>query len=117
MATPEHNIQNEIRNALAGRCILFSANVGQAWTGVVTERDTGCVTLANARPFSTGLPAGFPDLFGVTLAGRFLAIEVKSPKGKSTEAQENFRAAILKAGGRAGVARSVAEALAILEMP
>ena len=62
----EHRIQNEIRNALAGECILFRANVGTGWQGqgkplrimrtqsVVVQ--PGDVVLRQARPFSTVLP-------------------------------------------------------------
>lgn len=122
--TPEQKIQNEIRNALAGRCLLFRANVGSGWTGNDVERTTsprevmlypGDVLIRNARPFSTGLPTGFSDLFGVTPDGRFFAPEVKTPDGRVSEAQEKFGAAILKSGGRAGIVRSVADALALLE--
>ena len=115
--SPEHAKQNEIRNALAGLCILFRANVGQAWTGVVLKHIGGTITLANARPFSTGLPRGFGDLFGLTFDGRFLRIEVKTAKGRVSKEQAALIAAVRRAGGRAGVARSVEEALAILEQP
>lgn len=122
--TPEHALQNEIRNALAGRCLLFRANVGQGWAGVVQEREGRTLTLLDPRPFSTGLPTGFPDLFGMTFDGRFLAIEVKTARvkgktkaGKVSEDQSSFIAAVLRAGGRAGVARSVVDAVAILELP
>lgn len=112
--TPEHKIQNEIRNALVGKCLLFRANVGQAWSGEVISRDNGEVTLANARPFSSGLPNGFSDLFGMTLDGRFIALEVKTPEGRVSEEQEKFIAAIKKRGGLAAVVRSVEEALRVL---
>jgi hypothetical protein len=116
--TPEHRIQNEIRNALAGRCILFRANVGTGWTGKKSDKESvdGKVVLYGARPFSTGLPPGFSDLFGITPDGRYLAIEVKAPNGKTSLTQSDYIAAILKSGGRAGVAYCVADALAILEL-
>lgn len=113
--TPEQKLQNEIRIAIAGRCILFRANVGKAWTGTVKEQSDDEITLTNPRRFSTGLPPGFSDLFGVTPDGRFLALEVKTPTGKVSEEQEKFIAAIKRSGGRAGIVRSVADALAVLE--
>lgn len=112
--TPEHKIQNDIRNALAGKCLLFRANVGQAWSGEVVGREDGQVTLANARPFASGLPKGFSDLFGLTFDGRFLALEVKTPTGKVSPEQLAFVAAIKRSGGRAGIVRSVEDALRVL---
>lgn len=126
----EHAIQNAIRNALAGRCLLFRANVGKAWQSndvvkvprqmpvVMGPRD---VLLRNARPFDTGLPPGFTDLFGMAtvtitpdMVGQqvavFIAPEVKDEKGRPSPLQKNFIAAVNNAGGRAGVVRSVEDA-------
>ncbi len=121
----EHGIQNEIRNALAGQCLLFRANVGQAWTGTkVTKLPGNRVVIDGARPFTTGLPPGFSDLFGLVavtvtpdMVGQqlavFTALEVKSAKGKPTENQENFLKAVNDNGGRAGVVRSIEDAVRI----
>lgn len=56
-----------------------------------------------------------PDMIGRTVAV-FTACEVKSAKGKPTDAQVNFIGAVQKAGGFAGVARSVADLLAIVKI-
>lgn len=53
---------------------------------------------------------GMSDLLGILEGGYFLAIEVKSAKGKLTEEQENFLAMVNRFGGCGIVARSVAEA-------
>lgn len=58
--------------------------------------------------------AGIPDIIGV-LDGRLFAIEVKTATGRATRLQELTIARITAAGGAAGVARSVDEALSILE--
>lgn len=121
----EHKIQNEGRNALAGKCLNFRVNVGQAWTGSRVDRlPGGRVLIHDARPFSTGLPAGFADTFGLTpvvitqdmvgqTIGVFHAIEYKQPKGKASTLQAAFLQAVRANGGRAGVAKSAAEAVAI----
>jgi len=46
-----------------------------------------------------------PDMVGQRFA-RFVSVEVKAPKGRLTHEQETWRAAVLKAGGIAVVARS-----------
>lgn len=117
----ERHIQADVRNALAGRCKAFRANVGQAWTGDVERQPDGSILIRNPRPFQTGLPNGFSDLFGWTselitpeMVGqriaRFLAIEMKDAKGRVSPEQAAFVAAVQRDGGRAGVARSVTEA-------
>lgn len=129
----EQGIQNTIRNDLAGECLTFRANVGQGWTGDV-ERITvrksvfvqpGDVVIRGARPFSTGLPPGFSDLFGLVryvvkpqdvgrTIGRFFGLEIKTTKGRATSKQGKFLAAVEHHGGVSGVARSTAEARAII---
>ena len=56
---------------------------------------------------------GGSDLIGWTRTGRFLAIEVKSEKGRLTVVQENFLSSVAKAGGIAICARSVEDVLKI----
>jgi hypothetical protein len=50
---------------------------------------------------------GSSDILGVLDDGRFMAIEVKGPKGKATFEQRDFLAEIAKRGGVAFVARSI----------
>lgn len=118
----EHRTQNEIRNALAGKCLAFRANVGQAWTGDVARLPDGSILIRNPRPFNTGLPPGFSDLFGLVRQritpdmvgqdiGRFFAIEVKDTGGRTSTAQRAFLVAVKDNGGLAGVARSASDAL------
>lgn len=122
----EHGLQNEIRNALAGQCLLFRVNVGQAWTGTSIKKLPGNrVLIEGARPFSTGLPAGFsdtfggvrlvitPDMVGSTVL-QFLAGEIKSKTGRVSQKQAAFLDAVNNNGGRAGVWRSVDDALAMV---
>ena len=44
-------LMNQIRVELSKTCVIFRANVGS-------------VRMMDGRYFSTGLPKGFPDLFG-----------------------------------------------------
>lgn len=113
----EGAIQNRIRLALAGKATIFRGNVGQAWTGAEVVRHGRDVYLRDARPLDTGLPKGFADLFGWTVrdgVAVFTAVECKSPTGRLTDDQERFLAAVLAAGGIAGVARSPEDALRLI---
>lgn len=130
----ERAIQNEIRNALAGRGMFFRANVGTAWTGAKAERIShrgvvhvgpGDVVLRDARPFSSGLPAGFADLFGLvpelieqhhvgTTLARFVAIECKSGTGRPSKQQQAFLQAVQRDGGLAAICRSAGAALDLI---
>ncbi|QOE32776.1 flap endonuclease [Achromobacter phage Mano] len=122
----EHALQNAIRNALAGHCLLFRANVGQAWTGDSFHKlPNGDLVIKNPRPFTTGLPAGFSDTFGLVAVditqdmvgarfGRFIAGEIKTDTGRVSPKQTAFLRAVNDNGGAAGVWRSPADALAMV---
>lgn len=131
----EHAIQNRIRNHVAGRALMFRANVGTGWQGdgkpfsvtrtMVVTMHPGDVLLRNGRPFSTGLPPGFadtfggvqttitPDMIGKTIC-QFFGLEIKDEYGKPSAEQANFLAAVRANGGRAGIARSTDDAEWIL---
>lgn len=135
MASPEHNLQNEIRNALAGELPLFRAQVGTGWTGNKVDRiaepgtirvNRGDVVIRDARPFSTGLPAGFSDTFGVLpvtvtadmvgqVIGQAVFGEVKAAGGRLSGPQTAFLQAMKHNGARVGVWRSIADALATVK--
>lgn len=122
----EHRLQNEIRNAMAGNCLMFRANVGKAWTGDSFHRlPNGDMVIRNPRPFNTGLPPGFSDLFGlvaVTITqdmvgktfGRFIAGEIKTTTGRVSPKQAAFLRAVNDNGGRGAVLRSVNDARDLL---
>lgn len=82
-------------------CLIWRQNVG---------------TLKNAAgiPIKFGLCVGSSDLIGLTPTGRFLAVEIKTSKGRATTEQLRFIEAVRARGGVAGIARSPAEALALL---
>jgi hypothetical protein len=122
----EHALQNEIRNELAGKCLCFRANVGEGWaSNDISRLPDGSLILRNPRRFSTGLPPGFHDLFGVVdveitpdMVGRsfpmFWSVDVKAAKGVQRTAQKNFMNAIVSRGGRSGFAKTVAQAVRIV---
>lgn len=56
-----------------------------------------------------------PDMIGQRVAV-FTAVEVKTSRGKTTEAQANFIEQVRKAGGFSGVARSDQDAAAIIRV-
>ena len=68
------------------------------------------------RMVTYGLCVGSADLVGLVLPfGRFLAIEVKTDQGRATPEQEQWIAIVRNFGGAAGVARSVEDAMALVE--
>lgn len=98
----EHDIQNEIRAALSPYAVVFRINVGSGRT-------------ADGRYFSTGVPPGFSDLFGVRRKdGRAVFIEVKAPGGRVTDRQRNFINIMKRLGAIAGIAHSAEEAIKII---
>ena len=101
--TEEHAIQNAIRIALSEHATVFRANVGKVYT-------------PDGRFFDTGLPKGFSDLFGFRHSdGRIFFIEVKTPTGRLSKDQANFIQQMQNYGAIAGVARSVDDALKIIQ--
>lgn len=98
----EQEIQNEIRVGLskAGH-MVFRTNVGK-------------VKMMDGRWFDTGLPKGHPDLYGFRSDGQIFYIEVKNEKGRVRPAQEKFIEVVKQRGAKAGVARSLEEALEIV---
>jgi hypothetical protein len=108
----EQRIQQEIRLAVSkGDTRVFRNNTG-------TLRD------ANGRPVSFGLCKGSADLIGWTIrtvtpemVGQriavFTSIEVKTATGRLRPEQQQWLDAVQAAGGIAGVARSVEDALRI----
>ena len=109
----EQRIQQEIRLAIShGDTKVFRNNTG-------TLRDQ------NGRPVQFGLCKGSADLIGWrtvvvtpemvgTQVAVFLSIEVKTPTGRLRPEQQQWLDAVQTAGGIAGVARSVDDALRIV---
>lgn len=98
----ETDIMNQIRmDVSAAGNLIFRANVGK-------------VRMKDGRWFDTGLPKGFPDLFGVDASGYVFFIEVKAPSGRIRDEQKRFITAMRKRGLKAGIAHDSKEALEII---
>ncbi|MBP2656229.1 MAG: hypothetical protein H6Q73_3798 [Firmicutes bacterium] len=122
----ESDIQNKIRIALSPHGTFFRVNVGQAWTGTeIIRTEGGGVYIPQARPFDTGVPKGFSDLFGVVpmfitpemigqRIGSAAFIEVKTKTGRVRQEQEKFLAFMRAKGCPAGIARSPEDAIKII---
>lgn len=115
---------------------MFRQNVGTGWLGRgkpvrITKRasvqlNPGDMVLRGpVRPLHAGLVKGSSDLIGWTpveitpdMVGQtiavFTGVEVKGPKTRTAPEQVTFRDNVLKAGGFAGITRTVEEALAVI---
>jgi hypothetical protein len=116
MANPETDLQQRIRLALGTRPDL---RLYRNQTGALPDPRTG-------RLVTFGLAKGSADLIGwrtitVTpeMVGRrlavFCSIEIKTPTGRLRPEQQAWLGVVQGAGGIAGVARSVSDALTVLE--
>lgn len=104
---------------------LFRQNTGLGWVGEIVRKTGQSLLLKNPRPLHAGLCVGSSDVIGWTprvitpeMVGQtvavFTAIEVKTKGITVTEPQKKFVQAVQEAGGIAGIARSVDEAVALL---
>jgi VRR-NUC domain len=81
----------------------------------VARANVGLFFTKDGRPVHAGLPVGFSDIFGHRASdARAFYIEIKTPTGLASPQQLAFIAAMQRRGAIAGVARSVAEARALL---
>lgn len=115
--TPESRLLQSIRlHCSRDNVRLFRQQTGMAWTGVVIQRSERTITLKDYRPFHSGF-TGLADLTGWVTRDSvavFAALECKAGRREATEEQERFLDAVRAAGGIAGVARSVEDAVALL---
>lgn len=110
----ETKILNDIRNAL-----------GRLRNVRLFRNQVGVYVLPDGRVIRSGFCNGSGDLLGwktvrITpdMVGQnvavFLSVEVKAPKGRVDAAQLTWASAVQEAGGIAGFARSVDEAMGII---
>ncbi len=98
----EREVQHAIREAVG--CL----------PGVVFWRNQTGFTMEDGRGIRYGLAKGSSDLIGI-VDGRFVALEVKAGKGRTSKDQETFFRCVRRAGGFACAVWSVEEALAAIE--
>ncbi len=100
----EHQIQSDITAVLRlHRCEVHRMNVGLFYT-------------KDGRRVRTGVEPGFPDLFGVKLDNqKAFMIEVKTPTGKIQPSQINFHHMLMHNDVIHGIARSMDDALKIVD--
>lgn len=123
----EIGIQRRIQIDLCrdARVRLWRNNVGLAWQGHDTLLPNGDVLLRNPRRVRYGLAPGSSDLIGLiartitpAMVGmrlaQFIALEIKTSSGKPSKDQRAWLAMASALGGVAGVARSSADALALV---
>lgn len=110
----ESNIQQDVRLTLSkGGVVTFRNNQG------AYEDDQGrWVKYGVCNPGGSDLigwkaTVVTPDMVGKPIA-IFAAVEVKTTRGRVSEAQQNFIDQVNKAGGIAGVVRSAEDAEALL---
>lgn len=121
----EHDIQNLIRQELAGKAYVFRINCGTGWTGTEVKLPNGDILLKKPRRFSTGVPKGYSDLSGFRVVeitpdmvgqkiAQFVAIEVKTTKGAIRDEQSKFINVVNNNGGCGGICRSPEDALELI---
>ena len=114
MSKSEHLIQDEIRLDLSQYGIVLRLNSGKFWQGKrVWSKEFNQYVLINLRPVQ-GCPEGTSDLLFLGENNNVAFIECKDDKGTLRPEQEKFLKLMQSYGHRAGIARSVEDALKII---
>lgn len=103
-AAPERSVLNDVLKALR----LHRA---VAW---VQRVNTGAYKTPDGRFIRFGF-TGCPDILGQLRDGRILMVECKADAGRVSDDQAAVIAKVKQYGGCAGVARSIDDAIAIVE--
>lgn len=109
----EHTIQDLIRLELSKHGLVLRLNSGKAYGGTrIWDNKYGYI-LKDIRPIAL-CSKGTPDLLFIGTNGQVAFIEVKDDKGRVREEQKRFLAMMQQYGYKAGLARSVEDALKII---
>ena len=114
MNKSEHRIQDEIRLALSQYGIVLRLNSGKAYGGKrIFDSRRNQYILTELRTIAL-CPKGTPDILFIGPNGKIAFIEIKDDTGRVREGQSEFIKIAREYGHRAGIARSVEDALAII---
>ena len=115
MSKSEHRIQDEIRLALSHHGIVIRLNSGRAYGGNrVWDPKRNQYILTDIRPIALAVK-GTPDLLFLGENGNVVFIEVKDDKGRVRPEQQRFIEIMHNMGIKAGVCRSVEDALELIK--
>ena len=82
----------------------------------IHRANVGSVVTKSGRRFSTGLPKGFPDLFGYRRSdGKAVFIECRLAYNKPSQEQQRYINEAAAAGAIAGVCYCVEDALRLIQ--
>ena len=99
---PEREVQRAILIYLRARgCLVAVTDAGAAYRAGSFGADT--------------VPAGWPDITGVTPDGRFIGVECKSPTGRQSPAQKQMEESIRRRNGIYILARSIEDVVEVLK--
>ena len=76
--------------------------------------EIGRIRLPDGKYFTTGLPKGHPDIYGLNKDNTVFYLEVKTPKGRPSKEQVNFMRAMKRRNVTCGFVRSKEEALHVV---
>ena len=114
MSKSEHRIQDEIRLALSEHGIVLRLNSGKAYGGNrIFDSRRNQYILTDLRTIAL-CPKGTADVLFIGPNGNVAFIEIKDHKGRVRDEQERFIKMMRAYGHRAGIARSVDDALKII---
>lgn len=114
MVLSENTIQDMICLELSKYGLVFRTNAGSAWGGKLTNISGIGNVIINPQKIKL-LPKGFSDLLFVGTDGTVAFIECKDKNGKLRPEQEKFIKIMRSYGHKAGVARSVDDAVEIIK--
>ena len=114
MNKSEHRIQDEIRLTLSQYGIVLRLNSGKAYGGKrIFDSRRNQYILTELRTIAL-CPKGTADVLFIGPDGKVAFIEIKNDNGRIGEEQERFIRMVQSYGHRAGIARSVSDALKII---
>jgi hypothetical protein len=114
MPKSEHRIQQEIQLTASQYGIVLRLNSGKFWQGKrIWSNEFNQFVLIDLRPVQ-GCPEGTSDLLFLGENNNVAFIECKDDKGKARDKQKKFIEIMQRYGIKAGIARSVCDALEII---